>query len=136
MGFNVHIKNNVIYTTEVSNSFSNVYIKVRKKEQRILSDIEVVLLPHLGSKEWRLRKKSTNRFLAYLTSKKTSQKILDIGCGNGWFSNAMAQVSEKNKVTGLDINIEELEQAARVFKKENFEIDDKLTENIEDIAEI
>lgn len=45
---------------------------------------------------------------------------MDIGCGNGWFSNILSKI-ENSKVGGLDINPIELEQADRVFKKENLQ---------------
>lgn len=104
-------------------TFSKNYISVRKKENRILSDEEIKRLPFTKknnphAKEWQLRQKSTQRFLNYI-KKKDALKILDIGCGNGWFTNAIASVSKNNKIIGLDVNLTELEQAHRVFKKEN-----------------
>jgi ubiquinone/menaquinone biosynthesis C-methylase UbiE len=41
-------------------------------------------------------------------------EILEIGCGNGWLSNRLAEIRGA-EVTGLDINFTELQQAARVF---------------------
>ncbi|MBC3845570.1 class I SAM-dependent methyltransferase [Winogradskyella echinorum] len=117
----LHIKNNVVYITEETNSFSDVYIAVRQKEQRILTDKEVALLPKLKRNEWEFRVKSTERFINYIDSKKEALNILDVGCGNGWFTNAISNVSEKNKVIGLDVNRNELEQAARVFKRQNLQ---------------
>lgn len=116
---NAFIKNNVIYLTETSKTFSDLYISVRIKENRVLSDKDVNKLPYLDDKEWLLRQKSTQRFIAYLYPKKIPLTILDVGCGNGWFSNAMAKVDDQNIVIGLDINVCELEQASRIFKKEN-----------------
>ena len=40
---------------------------------------------------------------------------LEIGCGNGWFANAISESPGMETVVGLDINKPELEQAARVF---------------------
>ncbi len=68
-----------------------------------------------------MREQSSSRFLKYLNGIDKPITILDIGCGNGWFSNAMASVSSKNRVVGLDINVSELEQATRVFKKDNLD---------------
>jgi ubiquinone/menaquinone biosynthesis C-methylase UbiE len=45
--------------------------------------------------------------------KKGPLTILDIGCGNGFFTNLMAR--EQNRVVGIDVNMLELEQAAAVF---------------------
>jgi len=120
------IKNGVHYLTEEENSFSNDYIKVRDIEKRVLTDEQVKELPLVSKSnqyynEWIVRQKSSQRFISYLGSKNTSQDILDIGCGNGWFSNLLASVNSKNSVCGLDINTTELEQAARVFKTENLQ---------------
>ncbi|WP_237274896.1 class I SAM-dependent methyltransferase [Tenacibaculum ovolyticum] len=103
--------------------FSKKYIAVRKKENRVLSDEQVLKLPYISKdnpykKEWEVRQKSANRFLKYL-KKKENISILDIGCGNGWFTNKLATISTSNKIVGLDVNVLELEQAHRVFKKEN-----------------
>ena len=112
-------KNNIYYLTEEKTSFSNVYLAVRKKENRILTDEDVKLLPYLKRNEWPFREQSTERFINYMASKEKSLKILEIGCGNGWFSNKIAGVSKKHSVIGLDVNSEELKQATRVFRKEN-----------------
>jgi len=115
--------NGVLYLTEKRTSFSTNYISVREKEGRILSDQEVYNLPsplksNKNYKEWQLRKKSSHRFVFYLKNKNKPLNILDIGCGNGWFSNALAFINN-TKVDAIDINIEELEQAARVFNNDN-----------------
>lgn len=109
----------VFYLTPEDASFSTHYLAVREKEQRILTDAEVRKLPYLDRDEWPYRIKSTERFEAYIATKKTPQTILTIGCGNGWFSHKIAQVSAEHEVIGLDVNREELEQAARVFKNQN-----------------
>ncbi len=117
--------NNVYYLSEKSLEFSDLYTKVRDKEQRILTDSEVATLPflknHKLSNEWELRQQSTRRFLSYLNKKNTPLTILDLGCGNGWFSNAIATASTQNNVLGLDLNVSELEQASRVFKQDNLQ---------------
>ncbi|MBV1922888.1 MAG: class I SAM-dependent methyltransferase [Flavobacteriaceae bacterium] len=117
------IINDVLYFSEKKDNFSSNYLSVRVKEERILTDKEVELLPttlknNKNYTEWRLRKKSSKRFINYLANKKSSICVLDIGCGNGWFSNKIALL-EHTIVDGIDVNQEELEQAARVFKKEN-----------------
>ena len=45
-------------------------------------------------------------------------KILDVGCGNGWFSGQLAAIASA-KVYALDLNRMELEQAARIFNLHN-----------------
>ena len=112
----------VYYLSEKQGSFSSVYLGVREKEHRLYSDEETFLLPYIREshpyyREWNLRMKSTTRFLKYL-SQLDVKEILEIGCGNGWFSYRMAGMSNA-MVTGLDINEQELEQADRVFKADN-----------------
>jgi ubiquinone/menaquinone biosynthesis C-methylase UbiE len=113
----------VIYYSQPKNGFSDLYIKVRKKENRFYSEEEIKNLPDLEKnhphyEEWKLRQKSTARFVNYAKGKNKALKILEIGCGNGWFSHLMSTV-EKTKVVGLDVNIPELEQAANAFQKDN-----------------
>ncbi len=111
-------KNNIVILTEIKNNFSSKYLSIRKKENRVLVDNEVRILPlttkqNPNANEWKVRQKTTNRFVKYLQTKNKNLTILDIGCGNGWFSNLMAKL--KNNVVGLDVNLEELEQANQVF---------------------
>ena len=96
-----------------------IYIELRKKEGRIYSDEEVKKLPGIAPNhphvfEWKIRKRSSERLIKYLCLKARHLHILEIGCGNGWLSHRMAEVNGA-EVTGLDINMTELEQAARVF---------------------
>ena len=122
MTFNfLYIEKNVKYLSEKKQQNSAVYLAVRKKENRVLQDGEVIKLPNVSYNEWPIRKKSSERFMKYLFSKTIPQNILDLGCGNGWFSNQMALVSDKNFIIALDINSFELEQASRVFKEKNLE---------------
>ena len=104
-------------------TFSEIYLKVREKEGRIYTDEQVALLPNIDENhphhgEWKLRKKSATRFINYLKKNKKIEKVMEIGCGNGWFSNYMAQNCDI-QVCGLDLNLQELEQAARVFEHPN-----------------
>jgi ubiquinone/menaquinone biosynthesis C-methylase UbiE len=117
----LNIEKGIKYLSEKKQEDSDTYLAVRKKENRILSDDLVTKLPHLSFNEWPVRKKSSERFMKYLFLKNDSLNILDIGCGNGWFTNQMALISDRNFIIGLDINSLELEQAARVFKKKNLE---------------
>ncbi|HTE27808.1 class I SAM-dependent methyltransferase [Flavitalea sp.] len=96
-----------------------LYIALREKEGRMVSDEELLKLPevnvfHIHQKEWRIRKKSCGHLLNYVAKKNRPLKILEIGCGNGWLSNRLAGVP-KTEVTGLDINVIELKQASKVF---------------------
>jgi ubiquinone/menaquinone biosynthesis C-methylase UbiE len=109
----------VYYLTPEDAGFSTHYLAVREKEGRILTDTDVRKLPYLQRDEWPYRVKSTERFLKYMASIETETYVLTIGCGNGWFSHKIAEVSKNYQVIGLDVNREELEQAARVFKRKN-----------------
>src|SRR6478609_3338202 len=74
-----------------------LYIALREKEGRLVSDEELLKLPevnafHIHLKEWRIRKKSCDQLLNYVAKKNRPLKILEIGCGNGWLSNRLASV--------------------------------------------
>lgn len=102
-----------------ANGFEELYIHLRAEENRMYSDEEVVWLPdigedHIHKKEWELRKSSCKKLLRYLRRKRRPLKILEVGCGNGWLSYQLSQMPYAN-VIGLDINLPELQQAARVF---------------------
>lgn len=109
----------VYYLTPEDKAFSKYYLAVREKENRILTDNQVRKLPYLEKDEWPYRIKSTERFLKHIAEENDPLNILTIGCGNGWFSHKIAELSEKNQVIGVDVNRKELEQAARVFRKKN-----------------
>jgi len=103
--------------------FEYLYNEVRNTEGRSLTDGQVMLLPDIDTlhpqyREWQFRKRSSQRLINYLVRKHKALNILEIGCGNGWLSYKMAQISG-TRVTGLDINSEEIAQAKRVFKNEN-----------------
>jgi ubiquinone/menaquinone biosynthesis C-methylase UbiE len=101
-------------------SFEERYIALRRKENRVYSDVEVAQLPdidiqHQHYTEWMIRKASAKKLINFLNRKKQPLKILEIGCGNGWLSNQLSRI-ENSDVKGLDINAEELQQAERVFR--------------------
>jgi ubiquinone/menaquinone biosynthesis C-methylase UbiE len=105
--------------------FGDLYIDVRYKEKRVLSDGQVMFLPeieanHIHFKEWQTRKRSAQRLMDYLREKSKPLNILEIGCGNGWLSSKLLTI-KNSKVTGLDINEPEIMQAKRVFQKDNLE---------------
>lgn len=103
----------------VSENFEKHYLKVRRKENRVYSDAEVRELPdtffyNLHRQEWELRKKSLQRLVQYLKKRDKPARVLDLGCGNGWISGNLAKLQHL-EITGLDVNLFELEQGARVF---------------------
>lgn len=104
-------------------SFEENYLRLRRKEKRLYSDDEVKLLPFASSlnphkKEWDYRAKSFIRFKEYLQSFNKKLDILDLGCGNGWFSGELSKSFSHNFYC-IDINQYELKQGARIFKSEN-----------------
>jgi ubiquinone/menaquinone biosynthesis C-methylase UbiE len=120
---NVKMENDVYFLSNIDNTFEKIYIEVRKKENRIYSDHEVLNLPRVTTgnphfKEWKLRKITSDRFISYLIRYENDIKVLDVGCGNGWFSSLMAK-NYSSEVYGVDVNKFEIEQAARVFKFQN-----------------
>ncbi len=104
----------------------STYLKVRRLEGRVLGDAAVAALPDVSSdspyaKEWRWRRRSFQRLKNYMQArKKGPARILDVGCGNGWMSNRLAEIT-RWQVSSLDINQEELAQAARLFGRENLQ---------------
>lgn len=100
--------------------FEELYAAVRSYEKKVYTDAQLASLPDFSihSKEWEVRRRSSGRLLAYLGKKRKSLKMLEVGCGNGWLSAKMAGLP-KTYVTGLDINIAEINQANRVFKMPN-----------------
>ena len=122
MEFLKNKQNGVYILTPVVKDFEDLYIKVRDKENRVIEEAILKVLPIVPddfphAKQWKMRGNSANRFInsSYL---KKANNILDIGCGNGWFSNMMA-VNGMAKVFSLDVNIFELEQGANAFASEN-----------------
>lgn len=108
-----------------TSTFEELYISVRRKERRLVSDAELMFLPdvessHVHYNEWLIRKRSSMRLIAYLKKKKRPLKILEIGCGNGWLSSRLSAIPSTT-VIGLDINEPEINQAKRVFKKDNLD---------------
>lgn len=99
-------------------SFEDQYILIRDKEQRIFSIDEIRRLPkvkegHKHAAEWKIREKSIERFVRFLKKKKVAA-ALDIGCGTGFFANMLSQ--HCTKVSGVEVNLTELKQAAEAFK--------------------
>jgi len=103
----------------IQEPFTDLYVALRQKEGRIYSDEEVRLLPqvfadHPCYKEWNIRSRGAGNLLRHIAKNGHICNILDIGCGNGWLSAKLAKVA-RGKVTGVDINTTELNQARKVF---------------------
>lgn len=99
-----------------------LYLEVRHREGRVLADEVVKNLPlvsklSLYAKEWTWRQRSFQRFMASLP-KESPLRILDLGCGNGWMANRLAE-NPNWEVVAIDLNQEELEQGARLFGRSN-----------------
>lgn len=114
--------NGVHCLSPIEEKFEEAYIAVREKEGRVLEDEEVMSLPHLPvqhprRKEWQKRNHTLRRALPYIAEQKPNH-ILDLGCGNGWFTNCLAQETGGD-VIGVDMNMTELVQAARLFGSDN-----------------
>jgi ubiquinone/menaquinone biosynthesis C-methylase UbiE len=109
---------------DVLDKFGKIYIQTREKEGRFYTDSQVVKLPfiektHRYYSEWQLRARSAKLLKKHIELDNLPKNILEIGCGNGWLSNLLANISG-TEVWGIDVNEPELEQAERVFgKKEN-----------------
>ena len=103
----------------IKNDFEQLYISLRRREQRIYTDKELFQLPDIAAghphfKEWLIRKQSCMELISHLELKKSILHILEIGCGNGWLSYELSRIPG-SMVVGIDINLTELQQAARVF---------------------
>ena len=110
----------VRYLSEIrTNTFESSYLNLRQAEGRLYTDQLVAELPYLPRAhplhaEWQMRVYIFRRLHTYVARKATPLTIFDLGCGNGWMSNALAQ-PPGCRVCGIDLNSLELEQAARVF---------------------
>ena len=128
-------ENGIYIVSKFDKEFEDLYLKVREREKRIYSDLEVSKLPSIspGSphfREWKLRKRSLQRFTNYIQKYNDKLNLLDVGSGNGWFSANIANRSSID-IYALDVNKFELEQAARVFNFKNiFFICGNISDNI------
>lgn len=116
----INKENGVYYLTPPSSEFEDAYTTVRSKEQRLLTDEQVLHLPQseTNSEEWRKRVWTLDYFERHMREKNVGA-LLDIGCGNGWFTARMTKYAKN--VVGLDVGKLELEQAARCFDKEGLQ---------------
>lgn len=114
---------NLYQLTSKQEDFEKAYLAARTLEFRLYSDEIVRQLPYLDSKhpqvqEWTLRQANTKRVLTQLAKLPKEAKVLDLGCGNGWFTGRIA-ASCPAKVLGADINERELIQAASLFASDH-----------------
>lgn len=103
--------------------FGQLYLAIREREKRVYTDMQVSRLPdidrmQLHYQEWQVRKRSASRLVNYLQKKQRALNVLEAGCGNGWLAAKMAGIPQTS-VTGMDINQVEIDQAKRVFRKNN-----------------
>jgi ubiquinone/menaquinone biosynthesis C-methylase UbiE len=111
--------------------FEELYTAVRRHEKKVYTDDQLQLLPDfdIHSAEWEVRRRSSGRLIAYLQKKRKHLDILEVGSGNGWLAAKLAAIPNV-RVTGLDINSIEINQAKRVFKRTNLDfICDGFNEN-------
>lgn len=104
--------------TTVTSAFVSQYLQLRAKEQRLYNDEQVLRLPNTNSKdphhkEWECRKKMARRLMNHFSVNKQAS-VLEIGSGNGWLCGQLSEIM-KGKITGLEINSFEHEQATRLF---------------------
>lgn len=116
------MESGVYLSGELNSSFEQAYLSVRRAEDRIYPDELVRQLPfvppeHKHYQEWKMRR-YIDRRLSNDPEVGHAARILDLGCGNGWFSHLMASRT-KGEVLGLDVNHSELVQAARLFSSAN-----------------
>lgn len=99
-----------------------VYIRIREKEGHLINDSQVLALPNQAPapefhRLWVMRKQSALAVCTQL-AKTSNPTILELGCGNGWFSHMLSAIPGC-LVIGMDMNRTELGQAARLFPKDN-----------------
>ena len=103
---------------------NRLYLAIREREGRVLSDAQVLGLPHFLAEhpnqqklqqEWIWRARSLRRFQNYLKKRFRNQplQLLDLGCGNGWMALNLAK-RPNTEVHAVDVNLPELEQGARI----------------------
>ncbi|MBB4130122.1 class I SAM-dependent methyltransferase [Xanthomonas sp. 3075] len=108
-----------VQRTLAEDPFEDRYLDVRRKEGRLYTDAQVRSLPRPSGKlgtslEWQVRALSSRLLVQHLQARAGEGAILELGCGNGWLSQLLAQSLQRD-VCGIDVNHTELTQAARVF---------------------
>ncbi|MCS3745173.1 SAM-dependent methyltransferase [Xanthomonas arboricola] len=108
-----------VQRTLAEDPFEDRYLEVRRQEGRLYTDAQVRSLPRPSGKlgaslEWQVRALSSRLLVRHLQARGGEGAILELGCGNGWLSQLLAQSLQRD-VCGVDVNRTELTQAARVF---------------------
>lgn len=114
-------RENLYFLTPATDRFEALYLQVREREGRLYPDELVRQLPQLPTqhphhREWHLRRWNTQRLLDRLATE-GPERLLDLGCGNGWLSHQLAARTGAS-VLGVDVNAHELRQAARLFRSD------------------
>jgi len=111
--------------SDLDQGFEDSYLKTRGQEQRIMTDDIVLQLPYIPKThpryvEWRKRAHTLRKLVKFFSARGGSS-ILDLGCGNGWLINQLAQQwrGPLPQFLGLDVNQLELKQAAKLFNSES-----------------
>lgn len=116
------MENGVYLAGDLNRTFEQEYLSVRHAEKRLYPDEMVRQLPvvpryHMHYREWKMR-----RYLDFQLCKdpkvREAKRILDLGCGNVWFTHQLA-CRTRGEVFGLDVNQPDLVQAARLFSSPN-----------------
>lgn len=103
-------------------TFEHNYNRLRAIEGRSYDDATVFCLPQFSGlpqleTEWKIRSQSAKKLSGFLRKKKP-RLIAEVGCGNGWLTHYLA-ATLRSECWGIDVNMLELEQAARVFKQQS-----------------
>jgi ubiquinone/menaquinone biosynthesis C-methylase UbiE len=118
------LRNGVYCSTScVDATFEHNYNRLRASEGRLYDDATVFRLPKFSGpaqleNEWKIRSQSAKKLLDFLKKKKKPRLIVEVGCGNGWLTHCLA-AAVRSECCGIDVNMLELEQAARVFKQQS-----------------
>ncbi len=113
------IQNDLLSTNAILNkSFANSNA-IAGGGGSMYTDEEVAHLPwiskdHARYNKWKKRERSMKRLIKLVQQAGSSLNILVAGCGNGWLAAKLATNTSGN-VTGMDINLQYLQQAERVF---------------------
>ena len=113
----INRRKGVFFLTEPKVVFEEIYVHVRTQENRLLEDEIVQQLPFVSTDhpyhdEWQKREATLSQFMHHLKQHKPT-KVLDIGCGNGWFTHHISTLA--TTTFGMDVGTQELEQAVRCF---------------------
>ncbi len=133
--------NTLLYLVKFSPHYADD-LHLREKEKRVLTIKEIKELPYINVNSsdyelWKIRQKNIERFIKYIKGKNKSLRILDIGCGNGFFTYMLSKPN--NVVIGVDVNLTELKLAKEAFPEKNINwyyldiIEEKLPEEKFDI---